>query len=505
MKNYFKRHSRDILLSTVVFFVSFTVRMLAASTSRLLEPDEITYIEAGTLYVSSIMSGDLFYPWWSNFEHPALAKYLIGISVIYLPLPTHIAARIPSVFLGSLTCVLTYCLGKVLFGEKVGMLGSVLLTFNVRSIIGSKEAMLEAPLTFFSILSLLLLYTSLQKNSRKLWVGSAIASGLAMASKFSAVFLVLVSLLYISLRREKREAAELGLLWLVVGGLVFYIIQPRYWLNPFGELLVSLGLYWRRARRGRWYDTYFMGETYDVAPAHYLLVVMIAELTPFETTSLITALSILLSRMIRRRWSKGTGFLVLTVIAPFLYLSFLPLKLTHYLVMCMPGVVLLAAYGASKICKATPKMRDYAIAFILSILLLVSIVSVMESYPSLFYYNPIIGKDTYTYLVGHPGGGVKETVAWIKENVPTDSRIAVIGYEEEFQQLDEERKYVRFNYRASLHYVRDVNKIRYLVVQISMAERIQNPLWKAAREMEPVFETNLRGIPTIFVYDFGPR
>ncbi|UCD72950.1 MAG: hypothetical protein JSW01_05785, partial [Candidatus Bathyarchaeota archaeon] len=121
------------------------------------------------------------------------------------------------------------------------------------------------------------------------------------------------------------------------------------------------------------------------------------------------------------------------------------------------------------------------------------------------YYNPIIGRENYTYLIGHPGGGVPEAVDWIKQNVPVDSRIGLIGYEQEFQQLDDSHKYVRFNYRASLHHVRDVNKIRFLVVQINMAERIQNPLWRAVSQMDPVFIATLRGVPTILIFDFGPR
>jgi hypothetical protein len=294
-------------------------------------------------------------------------------------------------------------------------------------------------------------------------------------------------------------------IWLAVGVLVFYLIQPRFWLDPVGALWESAGLYWRRAQRGRWYDTYFVGETYDVPPLYYLVVVMIAEATPFETITMFSGLLLLLSSIIKKRWTKETLFLALMILSPFVYLSFIPLRLSHYLVMCMPAMMLLAAYGAKDAFKPTARTREFAVTFLLSILFLASIGSVLESYPSLFYYNPIIGRENYTYLIGHPGGGVPEAVDWIKQNVPENSRIGLIGYEQEFQQLDDSHKYVRFNYRASLHHVRDVNKIRYLVVQINMAERIQNPLWRAVSQMDPVFIATLRGVPTILIFDFGPR
>ena len=503
---YSKLKPFDIAFSLLLFTTSMVVRMIGATASAILEPDEITYIEAGRLYVSSLAEGKFFSPWWFNFEHPALAKYMIGLSTSLLPLPTYVAARIPSVVLGSLTCVIVYFLGKKLFGERTGLISSLLLAFNVRSIIGSKEAMLEAPLTFFTVLSLLLLYSSLQRNSMRKWLLSGVSFGLAMACKFSAIFLTLNCLLYVFFRkRKKREASFLCLTWLAVGVLVFYLIQPRFWLDPVGALWESAGLYWRRAQRGRWYDTYFMGETYDVPPLYYLVVVMMAEANPFETITMLSGLLLLLSSIINKRWTRGTVFLCLMILSPFVYLSFIPLRLSHYLVMCMPGMMLLAAYGAGIAFKPTSRIREFAATFLLSILLVSSIGSVLESYPSLFYYNPIIGRENYTYLIGHPGGGVQEAVEWIRQNVPENARIGLIGYEQEFQQLDDLRKYVRFNYRASLHHVRDVNKIRYLVVQINMAERIQNPLWRAVSQMDPVFTTTLRGVPTILIFDFGPR
>ncbi len=495
----------DVAVSASVLSISMAIRLMGAAASPLLEPDEMTYIEAGRLYVSSLLEGKMFSPWWLNFEHPALAKYLIGLSVGLLPLPTHIAARMPSVVLGSLTCVLVYFLGKALFSERVGLISSILLAFNVLSIIGSKQAMLEAPLTFFSVLSLLLLHSSLEKGSLRRWLVSGVSFGLALACKFSAVFLVLICIPYVFMKEDRRKAALLIAVWLGIGGLVFYAIQPRYWLDPAGTLWESVSLYWRRAQRGRWYDTYFMGETYDVPPMHYLIAVMLANSSPFEAITLLSGVLLFLVNGVKKHVTKEAAFLGLMVLSPFLYLSLIPLKLTHYLVMCMPGVMLLAAYGARIAYKPTVNFRWFSATFVSSVLLLFSIGSVIESYPSFFYYNPIIGKENYTYLVGHPGGGVEEALAWIEQNVPKETRIGLIGFEEEFQQRDGDHTYVRFNYWCSLHYVRDVNRIRYLVVQINMAERIQNPLWKTVQHMDPIFTVTVRGVPTILIYDFGAR
>ncbi len=504
-RTYWGLRSFDIALLLFLFGISMSVRLLGATASPLLEPDEITYVEAGRLYILSIVEGELFSPWWLNFEHPALAKYLIGASVLLLPLPTHVAARMPSVFLGSLTCILTYFLGRELFGERVGIIGSILLAFNVPSIVGSAGAMLEAPLTFFSVLSLLLSYSSRERGETRAWILSGVSFGLALACKFSAVFLVLICVPYVFWREKGRKAVFLSLIWLVLGGLTFYVIQPRYWLDPAGALWESVGLFWRRAQRGRWYDTYFMGETYDVAPPYYLIVVMVAKANPFETLSLLCGVLLFSASLAKGRRGGNIVFLGLMVLSPFVYLGSVPLKLSHYLMMCMPGVTLLAGYGVKNAFRQTMTLREFSSAFLFSVLLLYSAGSVLESYPSLFYYNPILGADNYTYLVGHPGGGVQDAVGWIEQNVPEDARIGLIGFEQEFQQLDSKRKYVRFNYRASLHHVRDVNRIRYLVVQLNMAERIQNPLWEAVGQMEPVFTATLRGVPTIQIYDFGQR
>jgi len=306
-------------------------------------------------------------------------------------------------------------------------------------------------------------------------------------------------------KEKKRKAALLSLVWLGIGGLVFYALQPRYWMNPTGAMWESVSLFLRRAEKGRWYDTYFMGETYDVPPVHYLIVVMLANSNPFEAVALLSGVLLFLVDAVRKHLTKEAVFLGLMVLSPFLYLSLIPLRLTHYLVMCMPGVMLLAAYGMRIAYKPNVNFREFSATFISSVLLLSSIGSVVVSYPSFFYYNPIIGKENYAYLVGHPGGGVEEAVVWIGQNVPRETRIGLIGYEEEFQQRDSDHAYVRFNYWCSLHYVRDVNRIRYLVVQINMAERIQNPLWKTVQHMDPIFTVTVRGVPAILIFDFGPR
>ena len=71
-KPYSRLKPFDMAFSLLLFIISMVVRIFGATASAILEPDEITYIDAGRLYISSLAEGKLFSPWWFNFEHPAL-------------------------------------------------------------------------------------------------------------------------------------------------------------------------------------------------------------------------------------------------------------------------------------------------------------------------------------------------------------------------------------------------------------------------------------------------
>ncbi|HVE14423.1 MAG TPA: glycosyltransferase family 39 protein, partial [Elusimicrobiota bacterium] len=146
------------------------------------------------------------------------------------PLPRLcMAARLLSVGLSLLTIVLVYALGRLLSGGRAGLLGAALFAVSPLAVETSHYGVVESQLGAWSALSLIGLVLW-RTRDRRAWMLAASCAGLAVATKYNAVAL----LLPIAVAAVARALAAKG-------GLS----APR--LRAFGAVLaagaaISLGL-----------------------------------------------------------------------------------------------------------------------------------------------------------------------------------------------------------------------------------------------------------------------
>ena len=127
--------------------------------------------------------------------------------------------RALSAIWGAATVALLALLGRRLYGEGVGLLAGVLLAATVLHVQNSHFATNDVALTFLALFALALAVGAAESGRLRDFAGTGVAIGLAVATKFSALPLVLplAVAVFIRWRREKQLARPMISLGLAAG------------------------------------------------------------------------------------------------------------------------------------------------------------------------------------------------------------------------------------------------------------------------------------------------
>lgn len=154
------------------------------------------YIPAGMAYIRGTLPDTV------NFEHPPLAKYVIGFFALCLNSP-----NFASLLFGALTTITALALARTLIPEKSWAWTIVwLLTFDQINISISIDPMFDVFALFFALLGMYILLKAKNRVSYAICGG---VFGLALASKWVAAFLILPSLVFLLIKRKCIAAAYL--------------------------------------------------------------------------------------------------------------------------------------------------------------------------------------------------------------------------------------------------------------------------------------------------------
>lgn len=228
--------------------------------------DSDLYAYAGWNYVSGVSPDKI------NFEHPPLAKYLIGLSAVVFSNPNAIG-----VALGTFSLLILYELSKKLLGRSLFALVPVyMLSLEKIFITFSSTSMLDIYLVFFLLLSILL-FSHPHKYVGLL--GGSVTLGLACACKLTA-FLAIPSLIVPLIVRRKKIPWKLLLLSVLVAALAYCSTYAWFFVlghSPFD----FLELQWKML-------TFQAGRRYgESPPAGRLLLTLLTGIAGPETRNLI--------------------------------------------------------------------------------------------------------------------------------------------------------------------------------------------------------------------------
>jgi uncharacterized membrane protein len=209
-------------LLLIVFLLGMGLRLYELDTHSLWL-DEVKTVLTSRLDFYSMLSYQA-----SDSVHPPL---LYIVTRIFLALfgNSDFMVRLQATLLGSLTLLLTYKLGEMLWTPREGLLGAFLLAINAYHIRYSQEARHYSLMVFLGLLSLILLLKALKSDQKKMWVLFGICAGLNVYTHYFA-FLILASetlfaawFLFDGWLSSKRRCQQIG---------VHYTQAPECCLPP---------------------------------------------------------------------------------------------------------------------------------------------------------------------------------------------------------------------------------------------------------------------------------
>jgi 4-amino-4-deoxy-L-arabinose transferase-like glycosyltransferase len=388
--------------------------------------DEDVYWTAGRNYVQNLLSADIRAESWSwNHEHPALAKWLYGPATL-IDEDFH-AARLVAVFIGALTCVVVFLLGRDLISRRVGFLGAALAAVTPHIVGHHKIIGLETPTGLFYLLTVWLFFKGLRRGGNTRWyLLAAVSAGLALATRLSNLsLLLLMLLLYVVAHRaqikEQRAfpvSITLGLVPLCVL-LLFLGLWPYLWDNPLGHLGKTLS-HWKPDI----FLEHFLGKRQE-PPIYYFPLY-------FVVTTPVVALPMVVLGVVRTAFKRDLGHLalLLTFVTPWVVI-FSPMARdgVRYLYPALFAACLLAAAGADWLAAGIGRLlkRRALAAPVLG--LLGAAIGLQSLHAGLTVHPYYI--DYYNELTGGPRGAAKGRlfeIAWwgegLKEAADYIARVA---------------------------------------------------------------------------------
>jgi hypothetical protein len=342
--------------------------------------------------------------------HPLLFQFVL--SLIYKYQFSDLAGRLLAVVVGMGTVILTYQVGKTLYGRLPGALAAVFLALMPYHVIVSRQMLLDGPMVFFSTLTLFML-ARFGKTEKPAWLFAAGASmGLTFLSKETGIILIGAIYVFLALASELRLK-----IWSLIIATVLMVVV----IAPFPlTLMLSSGgsssgqnyLIWQLFRRPN-HDWLFYLTTMPPSVGIWVIVAGLLGV-------------VLLWR--ERSWREK--LLLSWIIVPFTFFQLWPVKGFQYLLPLAPPLAVLAGRALGKLASNTPIkwMPDsFTRLPIQRVFAWVAVVAIVASisFSSWQAIQPEISTLFLAGTGGVPGG--REAGTWVKDNVPINARFLTIG------------------------------------------------------------------------------
>jgi 4-amino-4-deoxy-L-arabinose transferase-like glycosyltransferase len=342
----------EVFYILILLFFCFVLFFFHLGARPLWDTDEGMHASTSK---DMVLTGDWITPTYNGenfYDKPVLHNWFVSLSFLIFGF-TEFAARLPAAILGLGGVVLTYLLGRMIFGPMTGFLGGTILATNVEYTLLSRSVIHDISLAFFMTLALLLFYMGWTdgRNRKKYFLFCYASLGFAVLAK-GPVGIVLPGLiigLFLLLKKRLDFLREMEIGW---GILIFLgVAAPWY-------VLISL--------RNQDYGAYFfvynnvMRFLSSKAQHHQRFYYYFAALLGgFFPWSCFLPLS--LYRLFRRglqRMKDGSLFLLLWFLVIFLFFTLASSKLSTYILPLFPAASLLAGSLWSDLMEApTPGFR----------------------------------------------------------------------------------------------------------------------------------------------------
>ena len=226
-----------ILILAVIIVFSAAIRLFRINEPNRYYFDEVYHVvTARTFAQNNPAAYDPFAPppeegTAYDWLHPPLAKLIQATSIKLLG-DNSISWRLPSAIFGTALILATAILATVMFGKKAGIFSGLILSFENLTLVMSRIAMNDIFVTFFSVCAFIFA-TLYSKKQKLIWViASSIFLGLAIASKWTGAYALLIVLAFLLLEKLRNQKSLLPLMSIVIIPLFIYLASyGQFWFQ----------------------------------------------------------------------------------------------------------------------------------------------------------------------------------------------------------------------------------------------------------------------------------
>ncbi len=144
------------------------------------------------------------HPALSYFDHPPMIAWVISAGQFLLG-KNALGVRLGGLLLTLLSTWLLYTLGRFWFNRRAGLWAALLFQLIPLYFVYGMLITPDVPLIFFWLLTLYLVSLAVREDQKWAWYVAGAALGLALLSKYTAIFLVPSTLLWLTLDRCHRQ------------------------------------------------------------------------------------------------------------------------------------------------------------------------------------------------------------------------------------------------------------------------------------------------------------
>jgi hypothetical protein len=410
------------------------------------------------------------------------AKELFGIEYdIYDVTPSYLAARFLAALMGALTVLAVFCVGRLLYGDRVGLAAAAFLSFSPLHVGYSHVATTDLPMALWTTLSFLFTAKYWIGHSRKHLFLASFLAGIAFSTKYHCILIALPVALAWLMRTLEEKRFNFGF---VYAGLFFaagFLIFTPYVLIDFRAVVAALtGIYGHYAESGH--------PGYTGSHNWLYFLERFADNGRVSLAASLAGMVILL-----RKFSRETILVLSFPIVFFWFVSSFKVSFVRNLIPVFPFLALFAAVAVDTVSRwAASRLRGHpGVRPILAALLVLA---------CLRFPVPRSLKSTVSYT--RPDTRLI-AAEWINKHLPPGTLLA---YEKYAPDVDSSRFLcysVRYAYRHPPEYYRATG-FDYLLLDSFAYERFYS---RSAENAEPIagYEHLWRSPELRLVREFQPE
>lgn len=351
------RRSAAPLLLAAILALAFGLRVWGISSGlpQSYVADEYDYVNA---VLRMMKSGDLNPQTW---YHPSLHRYLALATytvVFLLEVPrgrwSHVHqiaeedmlywGRFVGVLAGTATVLVTYLLGRRLFGPRVGLLAAALMAVFPAAVQHSQYNKPDPVLALMTTISVLVILVYLERGGKSLALAAGVVIGLTLSTKYNGIVVLVPFLLAVAFRHGRRSFLVPDL-YVGAGGVVagfligcpFFLSELNLFLDHVADDIYTYAHAGRAGAEG--VDNWASHATYTYRYGAGILATLAA----------VSGLGLVLYRM--------SAALAVFVSFPILYYGYYSTQRINYrpnLLPIYPFVAMLAAYAFFELLRRAP-------------------------------------------------------------------------------------------------------------------------------------------------------